>query len=53
MQMFIFCQDIKFNFSSGEKQNDLSLVYAALSLCLAFVNHCVLNHKYSIFTKSC
>lgn len=43
MQMFIFCQDMKFNFSSGEKQNDLSTAYTALSLYLAFVNHCVLT----------
>lgn len=41
--MFIFCQDIQFNFSSGEKRNDLSPAYTALSLCLAFVNHCVLT----------
>lgn len=30
MQMFIFCQDVKFNFSSGWKQDDLSIAYAAL-----------------------
>lgn len=43
MQMFIFCQDTQFNFSSREKRNDLSPAYTALSLCLAFVNHCVLT----------
>lgn len=38
MQMFVFRQDVKFNFSAAQKQNDLSAAHAALGLCLAFAN---------------
>lgn len=44
MQMFIFCQDIKFNFSSGQQGNDLSRAHAGLGLCLIFASHCVLKN---------
>ena len=48
MQMFIFCQDIKFNFSSGQEGNDLSIAHATLGLCFNFFKPLRTYQKYCL-----